>query len=73
MSTNLSKLLIDARINKAEVARRLGVNKSTLTRWAANGVPAGRVVDFEAATGIPRQAVRPELYISRAPAREEAR
>ena len=74
MDIDLTQLLAHARLTKADVARRLRLNKSTVTRWADNGVPADRVIDLEQATGIPRQAIRPDLYVgilppSRAPAR----
>jgi DNA-binding transcriptional regulator YdaS (Cro superfamily) len=40
----------------------LGVNKSTVLRWEANGVPAERVVEIERVTGIPRAQLRPDLF-----------
>ena len=46
----------------ADLARTLGVNKSTITRWASGRVPAERVLDVERITGVPRHALRPDLY-----------
>lgn len=68
MATDLNKLLEHARMTKADVARALGLNKSSLTRWAEVGVPANRVIDVERITGIPRQAIRPDLYVGHFPA-----
>ena len=38
------------------------LNKSTVSRWERQGVPAERVIDIERATGIPRERLRPDLY-----------
>ena len=45
----------------AEVARVLGVTRATVAKWDV--VPAERVVEIERITGIPREALRPDLYI----------
>ena len=42
----------------------LGVNKSTILRWENGQVPAERVIQIEAATGLPRYEQRPDLYPS---------
>ena len=44
-----------------DVARGVGVNKATVTRWAQRGVPQERVLDVERVTGISRHALRPDL------------
>lgn len=44
-----------------DVARGVGVNKATVTRWAQRGVPYERVVEVERVTGIPRHELRPDL------------
>lgn len=46
----------------AGLARAIGVNKSTITRWATGRVPAERVLDVERVTGVPRHDLRPDLY-----------
>ena len=43
-----------------ELARRLGISQPSVSSW--NRVPAERVVAVEAATGIPRHRLRPDLY-----------
>lgn len=48
-----------------DLAERLGLNKSTITRWAQSMVPAERVLDVEDATGIAREEIRPDLYRQR--------
>lgn len=45
----------------ASLARGLVISHAAVRQW--NGVcPAERVVDVERVTGIPREALRPDLY-----------
>jgi TorA maturation chaperone TorD len=44
----------------SELARRLGISQPSVSNW--NRVPAERVLDVEAATGIERVVLRPDLY-----------
>lgn len=46
----------------ADLARALGVDKATVTRWGQKRVPAERVLDVERVAGIPRHDLRPDLY-----------
>lgn len=59
---NLRALLNAKKIKPSELAKALKVNKSMVTRWSQNKVPAERVLTVEAATGIPRDMIRPDLY-----------
>ncbi len=43
-----------------ELARRLGISQPSVSSWSR--VPAERVVAVEAATGVPRHRLRPDLY-----------
>lgn len=43
-----------------ELARRIGVTRQAIYGW--DKIPAERVVEVEAATGIPRKKLRPDLY-----------
>lgn len=45
----------------AELARVLGVTPAAIRQWDGH-IPAERVVAVEAATGIPREALRPDLF-----------
>lgn len=54
----------------ARIARSLGITHSAVRQWGER-VPAERVVDVEKATGIPREALRPDLYM-RQPERQQA-
>lgn len=49
-------------MNLTVLAGALGVNKSTASRWARNGVPVERLADVERITGIPRQKLRPDIF-----------
>jgi DNA-binding transcriptional regulator YdaS (Cro superfamily) len=51
------------KVRLAHVAVALGVNKSQVTRWVANGIPAERVVEFERVSGISRTDLRPDLFV----------
>ena len=43
-----------------ELARRLRISEQAIGRWT--WVPAGRVLDVERVTGVPREVLRPDLY-----------
>src|SRR5260370_14327834 len=43
-----------------ELARRIGISQPSVSNWAR--VPAGRVLSVEAATGVVRTILRPDLY-----------
>lgn len=44
----------------SELARRLGISQPSVSSWMR--VPANRVAAVEAATGVPRSRLRPDLY-----------
>jgi TorA maturation chaperone TorD len=44
----------------SELARRIGISQPAVTNWER--VPAERVLAVEAATGVPRIRLRPDLY-----------
>lgn len=44
----------------SELARRLGISQPSVSNW--NRIPAERVLEVEAATGIERVMLRPDLY-----------
>ncbi|WP_408736782.1 Cro/CI family transcriptional regulator [Acetobacter thailandicus] len=45
----------------SHVARLLGISHSTVLRWKR--IPDNRIIAFEAATGVPRELLRPDLFI----------
>src|SRR5258708_8381 len=53
-----------------ELARRIGISQPSVSNWSR--VPADRVVSVEAATGIARATLRPDLYGSQADQRDDA-
>lgn len=59
---DLTKLLKARKQTLAGLALSVNVNKSTVTRWAQNRIPAERVLDVEKATGIERHKLRPDIY-----------
>lgn len=46
---------------KAFIAAQLKITHAAVQQWGSR-VPADRVVDVERITGIPREALRPDLY-----------
>ena len=68
---DLKAILKAKGLNLSQAAEVVGVDKATMTRWAQGGVPADRIVEFEAKTGVSRKKVRPDLF-TRAPAPEVA-
>jgi TorA maturation chaperone TorD len=51
---------IDAAGGVAQLARKIGVAQPSVSNW--NRVPAQRVIAVEAATGVSRKQLRPDLY-----------
>jgi DNA-binding transcriptional regulator YdaS (Cro superfamily) len=49
---------------QAEVAKGLGVTRAAVTKWRR--VPADRLIEVERITGIPREELRPDLFVGRA-------
>lgn len=45
----------------SELAKQIGISHGAVVQWKGR-CPAERVVDVERATGIPREALRPDLY-----------
>jgi DNA-binding transcriptional regulator YdaS (Cro superfamily) len=68
MATDGMDLIRSRRGLLAEVARGLGLTRGAVTRW--HRVPAERLAEIEALTGIPRERLRPD--ICRAPCRAAA-
>ena len=44
------------------LAEKLGIAQPSIQQWRARGVPAERVIAVEAATGVPRHELRPDIY-----------
>jgi len=51
---------IDAAGGVVQLARKIGIAQPSLSNWSR--VPAERVIAVEAATGVPRKELRPDLY-----------
>ena len=57
--------------SRGEIARRLNINLSAVSRWFSRGrIPAERVVALETITGVSRERLRPDLYVRRIGKRE---
>lgn len=50
------------RLTLEQLGAQFGVNKSTVLRWETGAVPAERVLEIEAATGISRRELLPRLF-----------
>ncbi|WP_333839176.1 transcriptional regulator [Novosphingobium sp.] len=50
--------------SQSELARRCGVSTTAVWKWAQSSkrLPAEHVLTVEAATGIPRHVLRPDIY-----------
>src|SRR5947199_8422801 len=48
----------------SELARRLGISQPSVSNW--DKIPAERVLAVEAATGVERMRLRPDLYSAQA-------
>jgi DNA-binding transcriptional regulator YdaS (Cro superfamily) len=60
--SNLQYLLGLKNMRLSQLATKLKINKSSVTRWSKGKVPGDRVIAVETATGIPREFLRPDLY-----------
>lgn len=69
----LARALAKLNNNQSEMARVCGVSQPTVWAWINNGkaLPAEHVLKVEAATGVSRHDLRPDLY-PREPAPESA-
>ncbi len=57
---SLQTYLDEERGRAVKLAKTLGVSPGAISQW--DRVPAERVIDVERATGIPRHALRPDLF-----------
>jgi DNA-binding transcriptional regulator YdaS (Cro superfamily) len=63
--TSLSKM-IEASGGRVWLASKLGVTPQAIMGWIrADRIPAERVIEIERVTGMPREALRPDLYPQR--------
>lgn len=62
-NATINELLQRYEVAAVDLARKLNINKSTISHWnAAKRVPAERVLEIERAVGIPRSEIRPDIY-----------
>jgi DNA-binding transcriptional regulator YdaS (Cro superfamily) len=69
MKTNPIQDAIRAAGSGPKLAQQLGISARAIYKWAARwddgiqaAVPAHRAIEIEAATGIPRSHLRPDLW-----------
>ena len=62
---------INAAGSAAELARRLGISPEAVCQWKGK-VPVNRVIAVEAATGVPREHLRPDVFAVPRPAQRRA-
>lgn len=49
--------------HQAALAEKIGVTQQTISYWRSKGrIPAEKVVEVEAATGISRHELRPDIF-----------
>lgn len=56
----LIEYLNEERGRRTQLAKALNINPAAISQWSA--VPATRVVEVEALTGIPRDILRPDIF-----------
>lgn len=58
---------------QSAVARKIGCTSQAVSKWCNTGeVPMKRLIDFEKATGIPREKLYPELFAGKPSRRKVA-
>ena len=59
---DLSKTLGRRGIKHADLARAMGVQRSTVSRWCRKRVPPERCRDLSGYLGIPMHVIRPDIF-----------
>lgn len=59
--SKLATLLKNRNLKLVDLARKLNVNKATVSRWAEKEVPSARLTEIERETGIAPCDLRPDL------------
>ena len=59
--TTLAVHLKNRGLKQIDLARKLGTDKGTVSRWVRNGVPPERLAAVEEVTGIAPHDLRPDL------------
>ena len=62
---------INAVGSAAELARRVGISPEAVCQWKGK-VPVNRVIAVEAATGVSREHLRPDVFAAPRPAKRRA-
>lgn len=63
MDTQLFQELLDgAGTNQTGLAKKIGITRQMLHKYKTLGIPATRVIQFEDATGVPRERIRPDVF-----------
>jgi DNA-binding transcriptional regulator YdaS (Cro superfamily) len=62
---------INAVGSAAELARRVGISPEAVCQWKGK-VPVNRVIAVEAATGVSREHLRPDVFAAPRPAQRRA-
>ena len=55
------KLAIERAGSSRKLARMLGISMQAVVKWTT--VPAHQIIPVERATGVPREQLRPDLYL----------
>lgn len=58
----LATKVIPAVGSSAELARRLGVNKTAISQWHNRNIPVSRAIAISRITGIPLHELRPDFW-----------
>lgn len=72
MAMSIVDRAIKAAGGASELSKKCGLHRTSILFWRTLGhIPVKRLHDVEAATGIPREELRPDLF-KRTPAQERA-
>lgn len=62
MTNPLTLYRAENNLSLEALGAKFGVNKTTVMRWEDGQVTAERAVEIEAALGIPRSKLRPDIF-----------
>ena len=67
MESALKNYRLASSITQKQIAELLGVRPPAICKWERRRVPAERVLDVARITGIPKEEIRPDLFLVEAP------
>jgi len=56
------ELVVKAAGSQSQLARALNVTRQTVASWRRRGIPLERAIEIERVLGVPKEAIRPDIF-----------